>query len=93
MLLHILLKIRKIRNITDLKNCLVELLIYLTLQKTLKVSLYICVCVYVYITHTHTHTHTRTYIYLCIYLLVDIYNICLCVCAYFSYLIFPNESR
>ena len=87
MLLHILLKILKIRNITDLKNCLVELLIYLTLQKTLKVSLYICVCVYVYIRHTHT------YIYLCIYLLVDIYNICLCVCAYFSYLIFPNESR
>ena len=64
MLLHILLKILKIRNITDLKNCLVELLIYLTLQKTLKVSLYICVCVYVYITHTHTYIYICAYIYL-----------------------------
>ena len=68
MLLHILLKILKIRNITDLKNCLVELLIYLTLQKTLKVSLYICVCVYVYITHTHTHTHTHIYIYIFVHI-------------------------
>ena len=44
------LKIRKIRNITALKKCLVELLIYIwhSIQKALKVIYYIYIHIYIY---------------------------------------------
>ena len=60
------LKIRKNRNITDLKKCLVEIInIYSTLiQRALKVTMYICVYIYTYIYIIIIYIYI--YIYICI---------------------------